>query len=115
MSKKPRLGRPPLRDAERRKHIMSIRVRPKLHALLQEAADKAGRTLSQEVEFRIETTFMREVEIAKVAGVALEGLDILSKKFDEMDKVLDVFKANAKRRGEELERLGAQKGWEKPK
>jgi hypothetical protein len=65
-----RRGRPPLRDTDRRKHIMSVRVRPQLHALLQEAAETNGRTLSQEVEFRIEQSFAN-TEIAAQIG-ALE-------------------------------------------
>jgi hypothetical protein len=73
MPRKPRLGRPPLRDAERRKHIMSIRVRPNLRAMLLEAAGMAGRTLSQEVEFRLEMSFTREFELTKDALDALKA------------------------------------------
>jgi TraY domain len=108
MPKKPRLGRPPLRDADRRKHIMSIRVRPKLHALLQQAADKAGRTLSQEVEFRIEVTFLREVQFAEIADHAIDLVDKMEERMSKTRQVLENAKAD-------LEKFGAKVDWEIPK
>jgi hypothetical protein len=87
---------------------MSVRVRPALHALLQEAAEKSGRTLSQEVEFRIETSFMREVRFAEIAESALKHMDAYDRMFAEWGKVLDDAKAD-------LERHGTKANWEKPK
>jgi hypothetical protein len=48
------LGRAPLSKT------LSFRVRPRLAALLQEAAAKASRTVSQEIEHRIERSFHDE-------------------------------------------------------
>ena len=81
MPKKARLGRPPLKAVDRRKHIMSVRVREKLRRQLEQSAEEEGRTLSQEVEFRVEQSFDRTELIfdsMKLAyGAELAGLLML--------------------------------------
>jgi hypothetical protein len=81
MPKKPRLGRPPLKAVNRRKHTLSVRVREKLRRQLEQSAEEEGRTLSQEVEFRVEQSFDRTelvFDSMKLAyGAELAGLLML--------------------------------------
>lgn len=59
MAKKPRRGRPPLKPDSRRSYKLSVTIREKLRRQLEHAAEEEGRTLSQEVEYRIEQSFDR--------------------------------------------------------
>lgn len=47
-------GRPPLPARQRRQHGISLRMRDGLLEKLMRAADRAGRTLSREIEHRLE-------------------------------------------------------------
>lgn len=102
MPKKPRLGRPPLREADKRKHIMSIRVRPKLYEQIQAAAEKSGRTLSQEVETHLERIFYAAsnepatMDLSLIVGGAFrlaEVMDRVGDHFAKSDKPDDVERA----------------------
>lgn len=52
--KKPRIGRPPKDPTQQRRHVLSVRVRDAVWEKLQTAAASNRRSISQEVEFRIE-------------------------------------------------------------
>lgn len=58
-TKKSRRGRPPLQATERRRHILSVRVRDETREQLEKAAKLNGRSLSQEAEAMIERAFDR--------------------------------------------------------
>jgi hypothetical protein len=57
--KKPRRGRPPKPEAERRSRNFTFRSRGRTHELLQAAAIAEGRSISEEIERRIEQSFHR--------------------------------------------------------
>ena len=81
MAKKPRRGRPPLKPDNRRSYKLSVTIREKLRRQLEESAAAEDRTLSQEVEFRIERSFDRAELIFNsmtlAYGPELAGLVIL--------------------------------------
>jgi hypothetical protein len=55
--KKPKRGRPPKPEAERRSRNFTFRSRGRTHELLQSAASAEGRSISEEIERRIEQSF----------------------------------------------------------
>ena len=54
---KPRMGRPPLPPGKRRGASMGFRPTPEIREKLEEAANANGRSMSQEVEHRLEQSF----------------------------------------------------------
>lgn len=54
-------GRPPMAKAERRRNIVSVRLRDDTLKELTKAAQKSGRSISQEAEFLIERAFFEDV------------------------------------------------------
>jgi TraY domain len=52
-------GRPPKKLSEQRRHILSVRFREKTWARLVRAAESNRRSLSQEVEFRVEQALLQ--------------------------------------------------------
>src|SRR5262245_11241908 len=58
--KKPRGGRPPRHEGERLRKNRTFRIRGRLDELLEEAAAKAGRSTSEEIEHRLELSFWEE-------------------------------------------------------
>jgi hypothetical protein len=68
-----RRGRPPLAPGKAKRASFNTRIRSALKAELEAAADRAGRSLSEEIEFRLE----RSLEEQKRSGDALrEGVAI---------------------------------------
>jgi hypothetical protein len=57
---KKRIGRPPKPAAERKERNFTFRTRPELRAQLTEAAAKSGRSISEEIEYRLDRTFMTD-------------------------------------------------------
>ncbi len=55
---KPKMGRPPLPPDKRRLPSMGFRPTPTIRAKLEEAARANGRSMSHEVEARLERTFV---------------------------------------------------------
>jgi hypothetical protein len=55
-----RRGRPALPPEEVKRHALGIRTTKKLKDLLQLAADSSGRSVAQEIEFRLEQSFSLE-------------------------------------------------------
>lgn len=89
MAKKPRRGRPPLKPDDRRTYKLSVTIREKLRRLLEASAADEGRTLSKEVEFRIELSFRREFTFLELAESAMRTVDDVDKRFEEMSARLD--------------------------
>lgn len=54
-------------DREARREALSLRTTPTIKAALVAAASQSGRSLTQEIEFRLEASFMGR-EIAKAAA-----------------------------------------------
>jgi hypothetical protein len=48
------MGRPPLPQADRKQHVIAIRVRDDVYAEILRSAAANGRTLAEEVVFRVE-------------------------------------------------------------
>jgi hypothetical protein len=55
--KKAKIGRPPRHGGERLSKSRTFRVRPHLDELLQKAAAEAGRSVSEEIEYRLDRSF----------------------------------------------------------
>ncbi len=64
-------GRPRKPDSEKRRNNVTIRMRDDVKRRMEEAADSQGRSLSEEIEFRLERTFLEE---AAYGGKELNGL-----------------------------------------
>jgi hypothetical protein len=58
--KQSKIGRPPKRQGERLSKNRTFRVRGTLDEQLEAAAQEAGRSVSEEIEHRLEQSFRRE-------------------------------------------------------
>ena len=63
-----RRGRPPLPPGEAKRSSFSTRLRPELKTKLEQAAADEGRSLSEEIEFRLERSFLTEDHLRFLAG-----------------------------------------------
>ncbi len=68
---KKKRGRPRKPESEKRRNNVTIRMRDDVKRRIEEAADSQGRSLSEEIEFRLERTFLEE---AAYGGKELSGL-----------------------------------------
>jgi hypothetical protein len=85
MTRKPKRGRPPRYKGEVLRKNRTFRVRARLDESLEEAAAKAGRSTSEEIEYRLERTFLEDRRFGGAVGneallliqlvMALEGVD----------------------------------------
>src|SRR5215475_8042106 len=66
MASKSRRGRPSAPDAIRRRRMIGLRIREETRAILERDAARSGRSLSQEVEHRIEQTYERRELLREV-------------------------------------------------
>jgi hypothetical protein len=76
MSKKAevaRKGRPPRRVGEQLRKNRTFRIRGPLDAFLANAAERSGRSVSEEIEYRLEKTFTEETAYG---GVAMQDIAI---------------------------------------
>ena len=62
-SSKPRMGRPPLPPGTRRGASMGFRPTPEIREKLEKASKANGRSMSQEVEHRLERSFTEEANL----------------------------------------------------
>jgi hypothetical protein len=76
MAKKNKGGRPARHEGERLTKHRTFRVRGRLDELLQAAADKTGRSVSEEIEHRLERSFYDERMAAALFSSDV-GADIL--------------------------------------
>jgi hypothetical protein len=68
---KRRVGRPPKPKDELKARNMTFRVRERLRERLQQAAQENGRSVSEEIEYRVESTFKERDTLVRAFG----GLD----------------------------------------
>ncbi len=69
-----RPGRPTEKPGQKKRVPLNMRTTPDTRNRLKAAADKSGRSMVQEVEFRIEQSFMREDHDADIRSVVLQGV-----------------------------------------
>mgnify|MGYP001462044726 CR=1 FL=1 len=55
-------GRPPLSPGQAKRSSFNTRIRPEIKKLLEREARKAGRSLSEEIEYRLEGSLQNEQE-----------------------------------------------------
>lgn len=70
---KVRMGRPPKHEGERLSKNRTFRVRPALDAQLMAAAEKSGRSVSEEIEYRLEESFRRHDQADLVTTAARQS------------------------------------------
>lgn len=63
-----RRGRPPKKASERKRNNVTTRLRDKTKRLLETEAEKAGRSLSEEIEFRLEQSFSEASALVRAFG-----------------------------------------------
>jgi hypothetical protein len=66
--RKPKRGRPPRHKGEVLRKNRTFRIRARLDELLEEAAAKAGRSISEEIEHRLELSFWEDRVAAARTG-----------------------------------------------
>jgi hypothetical protein len=69
-----RVGRPHKAEGKPRAKIRSFRLRPELDARLIAEAQKANRTVSDEIELRLEQSFEVDARVRAVAQAAVSGM-----------------------------------------
>jgi hypothetical protein len=69
--KSPKIGRPPRHEGERLSKNRTFRIRGELDDRLQAAASKAGRSVSEEIEYRLDQSFQKE-DIAKIIRATVD-------------------------------------------
>ena len=67
VQKKAKMGRPPRHEGERLSKMRTFRIRPHLDELLQKAAAEAGRSVSEEIEYRLDRSFYEDALPARMA------------------------------------------------
>jgi hypothetical protein len=72
--KKPKAGRPPRHAGERLSKNRTFRVRGELDEKLQAAAEQSRRTVSAEIEFRLECSFLMDQLDARMTALLGAGL-----------------------------------------
>ena len=75
--KSPKMGRPPRHEGERLSKNRTFRIRGELDDRLQAAASKAGRSVSEEIEYRLEHSFRREDTTGLVKKTVREAVDYM--------------------------------------
>jgi hypothetical protein len=89
-SKKSKPGRPRLKPAERKSRNLTFRSRGALRQKLEDATRKSGRSVSEEIERRLEYSFRDEDVLASAADLAYGReiaalVDILGRVLDSID------------------------------
>lgn len=79
-----RTGRPPMEADKRKGYSVSFRPRPAVKSLLQAAAEGSGRTLSEEIEHRVEQSFVTETEFGSGDRLAVLRLVASTLRMAEM-------------------------------
>ena len=89
-------GRPPLEPGKAKRASFNTRLRPSLKVELETAAKQEGRSLSEEIEFRLERSLEDQVQIAAAISV---GMEIGSKMLCTLQKL----SADAQKQGQFIE------------
>jgi hypothetical protein len=80
--KKAKIGRPPRHGGERLSKSRTFRVRPHLDELLQKAAAEAGRSVSEEIEYRLDRSFYEDALPARMV-TALRSISLQLRAFED--------------------------------
>src|SRR5262249_35255963 len=120
-AKKKRMGRPLKAEGKPRAKIRSFRLRPELDQKLIAAAQKAGRTVSDEIEFRLEQSFeMKEMQAAMTATISqtiseaiLTSPGMLDYLRPELARARQAAEQETRRRLDRLNDLESKKGEKK--
>ena len=75
MAKRKRIGRPPKPAKERRTVNFTFRSRGEMRELLRTAAEVGGRSISEEIERRLDQSFKQEQMARAVAKALIEHFD----------------------------------------
>jgi hypothetical protein len=80
MAQSNRRGRPPLESGKAKRASFNTRLRPNLKLSLESAAREEGRSLSEEIEFRLERSLeeQRQMGAAISLGIAIGGAVIIA-------------------------------------
>jgi hypothetical protein len=70
-------GRPPIAQADRKANNLTFRTRGDMRSKLEEAAQKSGRSISEEIEARLERSFVAD-EVREAVAEALSDHPRLS-------------------------------------
>jgi predicted HicB family RNase H-like nuclease len=81
-----KIGRPPKRKGERLSKNRTFRVRGTLDEQLAAAADAAGRSVSEEIEYRLERSFWREEIEGKTVELQVRLPERLQGRLEEAAK-----------------------------
>ena len=79
-----RIGRPPISIADGTRAGVGFRVTSRLKAQIRAAADASGRSLSQEIEFRLEQSFRDEWVIEQIRCVLNEPQELDFRTMEDM-------------------------------
>ena len=77
-------GRPAVSSKQKKSQTITFRTRPDLRESLEAAAEQAGRSISEEVEYRLQRSFDREALVRELYG------DQHSKLFRSFHKILSI-------------------------
>lgn len=69
-----RRGRPVVAEEDRKTANLTFRTRGGLRAQLEEAAQESGRSVSEEIEYRLQTSFDRQSVAKQIYGQKHDGL-----------------------------------------
>ncbi len=86
-SSKPKMGRPLLPPGKRRRPSMGFRPTPTMRSKLEEAAGANGRAMSQEIEARLEQSFIGDGVIHHMFGFDLGSMMALRALADAIAKI----------------------------
>lgn len=79
-----RRGRPPIAEQDRKTSNLTFRTRGDLRAKLEEAAQESGRSISEEIEHRLHSTFDKRLILNQIWGGAsvrlMEAVNIINNK-----------------------------------
>lgn len=73
-------GRPPLGETEKKMNALAFRARPALRAKIDEAAASAGRSVSEEIEFRLSASFDVETRDRSLITMLQGVIGLIEKK-----------------------------------
>jgi hypothetical protein len=103
--KRSKLGRPPKHEGELLSKNRTFRVRGTLDEQLEAAAQKAGRSVSEEIERRLEQSFrQQEIESELKEALDAQGRQLRDELLGEMQKILEAFQRARGLTDEEMQR-----------
>jgi Arc-like DNA binding domain len=74
MAKRKRIGRPPKPPNNRKSVNFTFRSREEMREQLRVAADRSGRSISEEIEYRLNQSFQKELILEAAAKEAVRAV-----------------------------------------